>query len=106
MCVGLPLKIIAIDGIAARAEAEDHREVIDLSLTPDARPGDWVLTHLGAAREVITADEAAKISAALAGLRAVMAGHGPGDAFADLDAKGPVLPAHLQAALDAGETIG
>ena len=106
ICVGLPLRIIAIDGIAARAEAEGHLEVIDLSLTPEARPGDWVLTHLGAAREVISVEEATKISAALAGLRAVMAGQGLGDAFADLDAKGPELPAHLQAALDAGETIG
>ncbi|MEL7114560.1 MAG: HypC/HybG/HupF family hydrogenase formation chaperone [Pseudomonadota bacterium] len=106
MCVGLPLRITAIHGIAARAEAEGHLEVIDLSLTPEAQTGDWVLTHLGAAREVIGADEARKITAALAGLRAVMAGGGAGDAFADIETNGPQLPPHLQAAFDAGKATG
>lgn len=106
MCVGLPLCITAIDGIAARAEAPGHLEIVDLSLTPEARLGDWVLTHLGAAREVISANEAARITAALAGLRAVMQGEGLGDAFADLEASGPQLPPHLKAALEAGQTTG
>jgi hydrogenase expression/formation protein HypC len=106
MCVGLPLRITVIQGIAAHAQADDHLEVVDLSLTPDARVGDWVLTHLGAAREIISADEAGKISAALEGLRAVMAGDSPGDAFADLEARGPQLPPHLQAALNAGQQTG
>lgn len=104
MCVGLPLQIAEIDGIAARATNGDHVELIDLSLTPEARVGDWLLTFLGAARDVISADEAAKITAALEGLRSVMAGGDVGDAFADLDAREPRLPPHLQAALDAGET--
>ncbi|MBK1635114.1 HypC/HybG/HupF family hydrogenase formation chaperone [Rhodovulum adriaticum] len=106
MCVGLPLRITAIDGIAARATDGETETVIDLSLTPDARAGDWVLTFLGAAREVIDADEAEKIAAALEGLRAVMAGGSAGDAFADLDAREPRLPPHLQTALDAGQTQG
>lgn len=106
MCVGVPLRIEAIDGIAARASDKTYTEVIDLSLTPDARVGDWVLTFLGASREIITADEAAKISAALGGLRALMQGGTLGDAFADLEDAGPQLPAHLQAALDAGHTTG
>ncbi|MEM1129134.1 MAG: HypC/HybG/HupF family hydrogenase formation chaperone [Pseudomonadota bacterium] len=106
MCVGLPLRITAIEGIAASAESGDHVEMIDLSLTPEAVVGDWVLTFLGAAREVITADEAQKISAALDGLRAVMAGEGLGDAFADLETTGPQLPPHLQAALAAGRNTG
>jgi len=106
MCVGLPLRIIAVNGIAARAEGDGHLEVIDLSLTPDARPGDWVLSHLGSARDIISAEEASKIAKALAGLRAAMQGEELGDAFADLDASGPRLPAHLQTALDAGEAVG
>ena len=106
MCVGLPLCIRAIDGIAATASNGEESELIDLSLTPKARPGDWVLTFLGAAREVISADEAQKITAALNGLRAVMQGGGPGDAFADIEAKVLQLPPHLQAALDAGRTTG
>lgn len=106
MCVGLPLCIHAINGIAADAKNGDHEELIDLSLTPDARVGDWVLTHLGSAREIISPDEADKVTAALAGLRAVMQGEGLGDAFADLEAEEPQLPPHLRAAVAAGQTTG
>ena len=106
MCVGIPMQITAIDGIAATVADGAGAQLIDLSLTPEARVGDWVLTFLGSSREVISADEAAKISAALDGLRAVMSGGNAGDAFADIDQHGPHLPAHLQAALDAGQTTG
>lgn len=104
MCVGVPMQITAISGIAATVG--EGADLIDLSLTPDAQVGDWVLTFLGAAREVITADEAAKISAALDGLRALMSGGELGNAFADLDAATPQLPPHLQAALDVGQSTG
>ena len=100
------MQITAIDGIAATVADGAGAQLIDLSLTPEARVGDWVLTFLGSSREVISADEAAKISAALDGLRAVMSGGDAGDAFADIDQHGPHLPAHLQAALDAGQTTG
>ncbi|MCR9087665.1 MAG: HypC/HybG/HupF family hydrogenase formation chaperone [Rhodobacteraceae bacterium] len=103
MCVGVPMQLLSVDGIAGRAVGTG--ELIDLSLTPEAAPGDWVLNFLGASREVISADEAAKISAALGGLRALMEGRDLGDAFADLEATGPRLPAHLQAARDANKTI-
>lgn len=106
MCVGVPMQITTIDGIAATTTNGQHVEVIDLSLTPDAQVGDWLLTFLGAAREVITEDEAHKISAALNGLKSLMQGGDLGDAFADLEETGPRLPAHLQAALDAGATTG
>ncbi len=102
MCVGVPMQLASVDGIAGKAV--DTGELIDLSLTPDAKPGNWVLNFLGAARDVIDADEAAKITAALGGLRALMEGRDLGDAFADLEDTGPQLPTHLQAALDAGKT--
>lgn len=104
MCLGVPMQILSVDGIAAQATDGHETALIDLSLTGPLEPGTWVLTFLGAAREVITADEAAKISAALNGLRALMRGDGLGDAFADLEARAPQLPPHLQAALDAGKT--
>lgn len=104
MCVGIPMQILSIDGIAGHVTNGKHHEVIDLSLTPDAQPGDWLLTFLGAAREIITEDEAQKITAALGGLQSLMQGGDLGDAFADLEETGPRLPAHLQAALDAGKT--
>lgn len=104
MCVGVPMRILTVDGIAALAEGDEGRQLIDLSLTPEARPGDHVLTFLGAAREVIGAGEAAQVAAALAGLRSLMTGGALGDAFADLEASGPRLPPHLQHALDEGKS--
>ena len=80
--------------------------MIDLSLCAGAVPGDWLLNFLGAARSVIDANEAAQITAALGGLRALMQGGDLGDAFADLEARSPSLPPHLQAALDAGLAQG
>lgn len=103
MCVGIPMQILSVDGIAARASDGREETLIDLSLTGPLTPGTWVLTFLGAAREVIEAEAAQQIMAALDGLRAVMAGGDAGDAFADIDARGPQLPPHLQAALNNGE---
>ena len=107
MCIGTPLCIVSVDGIAATATDGSTPQLIDLSLTGPLAPGSWVLAFLGTAREVLTETEAARIAAALAALRAVMAGGGAdalGDAFADLEASGPELPPHLAAALAAGAT--
>ncbi|MBS8227968.1 HypC/HybG/HupF family hydrogenase formation chaperone [Vannielia litorea] len=106
MCVGIPVQIVSVEGIAAQARDGDEVALIDLSLTGPLAPGTWVLTFLGAAREVICAEEAAQIRKALGGLRALMQGGELGDAFADLEARAPQLPPHLQAALDNGEKTG
>ncbi|GAA5066570.1 HypC/HybG/HupF family hydrogenase formation chaperone [Roseibacterium beibuensis] len=104
MCVGIPMQILSRDGIAATARDGDSERLIDLSLTGPLAPGTWVLTFLGAAREVLPEDEAQKIRAALDGLGALMAGGELGDAFADLESRGPTLPPHLAAAQAAGKT--
>ncbi len=104
MCVGVPMQVLSVDGIAARATDGSEEALIDLSLTGPVAVGDWILTFLGAAREIITEDEARKITAALDGLRNLMEGGDLGEAFADLDNRAPQLPPHLQAALDAGKT--
>lgn len=106
MCLGVPLRLIAVDGIVGRALNGPDEELVDLSLEPDARPGDWVLSFLGAARGILQESEALAIRAALRGLASVMAGGPAGAAFADLDSRSPTLPPHLQAALDAGHTTG
>lgn len=95
-----PARIVAVDGIAGTA---DTGERIDLSLVGDIAPGTWVLTFLGAAREVITETDAVLIQDALDGLARVMAGGTAGDAFADIDARAPSLPPHLEAARAAGK---
>ena len=87
MCLGIPMQVLKVDGIAGHVQNDGATELIDLSLTPQVSVGDWVLTFLGAAREVIPEDEAHKIAAALRGLRAAMEGGDVGDAFSDLDAR-------------------
>jgi len=104
MCVGIPMRVISVDGIAARATDGEDEALIDLTLTGAVVPGTWVLTHLGAAREVLDEAEALKIAAAVRALKSIMAGGGMGDAFADLEARTPTLPPHLHAARAAGKT--
>ena len=106
MCVGTPMRITEVDGLLARTTDGSVTETLDLALIGPQAPGTWVLAFLGTAREVLTEDEARKITAALAGLKSVMAGGGVGDAFADLEARGPQLPPHLEAARAAGKVTG
>ncbi len=106
MCVGIPVLLVACDGIAGHALDGERPALVDLSLLPEARPGDWVLNFLGTAHALLPEDEAQKIRAALAGLAALMQGQDPGDAFADLENRLPRLPPHLQAAQDAGRSTG
>lgn len=103
MCVGIPLHLARVDGILGLGTEGDR---VDLSLVPEARPGDWVLNFLGTAHAILPEDEALKITAALKGLQSLMQGGVLGDAFADLEARPPQLPPHLQAALDAGLAKG
>lgn len=106
MCVGIPMQLLAIDGIAGRAEHEGEPTLIDLSLVPEARAGDWVLNFLGTAHSVLPEDEALKVLAALGALSSLMQGGDIGDAFADIEARQPELPPHLRAAQDAGHSQG
>lgn len=100
MCVGVPEQIMSCDGLVGTAQSGRQ---IDMTLTGPVAPGTWVLTHLGGARETITAEDAELIGAALEGLSRVMSGEALGDAFADLDARSPSLPPHLEAARLAGK---
>ena len=106
MCVGVPMKLVRVEGIVGHALNGDRPEMVDLSLVPEAQPGDWVLNFLGSAHAVMSEDEAQKTRAALHGLAELMRGGDLGEAFADLEARLPQLPPHLQAALDAGHSKG
>lgn len=104
MCVGIPLRIESCDGLIATACNDTRTETLDLSLVGPQPEGTWVLGFLGAARAVITEEEARLIESALSGLERLMAGGDLGDAFADLDERTPQLPPHLAAAKAAGLT--
>ena len=103
MCVGIPMRILSVTDLSAVCESGDGRqETIDLALVGSQQPGTWLLTFLGAARDVIDEETAALITRALDGLSAAMRGEGVGDAFSDLENREPQLPPHLEAARRAG----
>ena len=58
MCLGVPMKIIEIVGTTATVEMSHVRQECDLSLSPDARVGDYVIVHAGFAIEVLNEEEA------------------------------------------------
>ncbi|HEX6736149.1 MAG TPA: HypC/HybG/HupF family hydrogenase formation chaperone [Azonexus sp.] len=96
MCLGLPVQVLESGAHFARCAGRDGDVRIDLSLVGEQPPGTWLLTFLGAAREVISAERAAAIAAALAALAAAQAGASDFSAFfADLDRE-PRLPDFLR----------
>lgn len=60
MCLGLPGKIIKIEGNIGTVETLGALRDISLDLVPDACPGEYVLVHAGFAIEKIDEQEALK----------------------------------------------
>jgi len=52
------MKIIEIDGKTAIVEMSQVRQQCDLSLSPEAKVGDYVIVHAGFAIEVLDEEEA------------------------------------------------
>ncbi len=102
MCVGIPMRVISGDGFAALCEGSGRRGEIDMRLVGAQQPGTWVLTFLGAAREILDAEEAQRITDALLALEISMrGGTPPEDLFADLIDRTPQLPDFLRPAAPA-----
>jgi hydrogenase expression/formation protein HypC len=91
------MRVIESQGLWALCEGRGERRRLDLSLVGEQPPGVWLLAFLGAARECIDPESAARIGAALDALEAAMAGETDLDRhFADLIGRTPELPAHLR----------
>jgi hydrogenase assembly chaperone HypC/HupF len=85
MCLGIPMQVISSDFGFARCRAADGEHEIDVRLVGDVQPGTWVLTFLGAAREIMDPVSARRTSDALKALELVMQGETDVDhLFADL----------------------
>lgn len=100
------MRVDEVNGLSAVCSASGRTARVDLSLVPEARPGDHVLVFQDTARRLLDADEARLIAEALAGVAALMAGEADAAAidaaFADLAGREPELPPHLAAAYAAG----
>jgi hydrogenase expression/formation protein HypC len=60
MCLGVPMKIVEIDGFNARCEARGIQRQVNLFLLQHEQPavGDMVMVHVGNAIQVMTEHEA------------------------------------------------
>ncbi len=58
MCLAIPTLIKSIDGQRARVEIGGVERTISLTLTPEARVGDYVIVHTGFAIAVLDEQEA------------------------------------------------
>ena len=74
MCIGVPMQVIETGDGMALCRGPNGDEHISMMLVGEQKTGTWVLCHLGWAREVITAEDAANIRKALEGLNAIMNG--------------------------------
>lgn len=108
MCLGIPMQVVSSDGLSAvcrRPDAVDggvvndggEGEVIDIRLIGPVEPGQWVLTFLGAARSVLSAEDAEQTLNALTALSVALDGGNVDHLFADLIDHEPQLPPHLRA---------
>jgi hydrogenase expression/formation protein HypC len=69
----VPGRLESVDGEdplerRGRVDFGGVRRDVQLAFVPEARPGDWVLVHVGLAISTIDEDEAARVLAALAQL--------------------------------------
>ena len=98
MCIAVPMRVLTVsEGSALCADADECQSRIDLALVGPVAPGDWLLTFLGAAREIIDAERALSIARALRALAGVMRGDAAAidAAFPDLIGREPQLPDFL-----------
>lgn len=97
MCIGIPMQVTATYGYTATCgQAGYPPESVDTSLVGRVAVGDWLLVHLGTAREVLSAERAIVITQAVQALAAVQRGDDFEHLFADLINRPPELPAHLR----------
>ena len=94
MCIGIPMQVIAMEDGFAQVQGRGESRRIKTALIGECAVGDWLLTFIDDAREVISAQRAMEVNATLDLLQAVM----DGDlSTGDTDA-GFVLPSAMSAA--------
>lgn len=107
MCLATPMQVIRMEGSTALCQGRNGVERVDTLITGTLQPGQWILSFLGAAREVIDAERAAQVEDALTALESILHGAGSADAvihaaFADLIDREPQLPEFLRPKLIQG----
>ncbi len=58
MCLAVPARIVSLSENSASVSMEGNTLIIDISMTPDVRIGDWVIVHAGFSIEIYSEDQA------------------------------------------------
>lgn len=60
MCLGIPMRVLTVDGLSSRCEAKGVTRTVSLFLLQDElpRPGDHVIVHVGYALQIISPERA------------------------------------------------
>ena len=59
MCLGIPMKVVELDGAEALCERQGVRRKARMDLLPEVVVGDFVLVHAGVAISKVQPDDAA-----------------------------------------------
>ena len=81
MCVGIPGKVLSIDGRMAVVEVGGATREVALDLVDGVSPGDYVIAHAGFAIHRVDEEEAMKTLAIIKELTDAM---GPGEGLCEL----------------------
>ena len=53
MCLAIPSKILSVKGYTAEIDVGGNTKEVNITLTPEAKAGDYVLVHAGFTLQVI-----------------------------------------------------
>jgi hydrogenase expression/formation protein HypC len=74
MCLSIPAKLLRAEDSSGVADLQGNEVAVDLSLVPQAAPGDYLLIHAGFALQVYDEEEARQT---LADLKEALGGDSP-----------------------------
>ena len=58
MCLGIPMKVVELSGIAAVVELSGAQREISTALLDEVKIGDWVIVHAGFGIQILDEEEA------------------------------------------------
>jgi len=97
MCIGIPMQVARLEGAYAWCEGMGEQRRVDTLLVGSQPVGTWLLVFLGSAREVLSDQNAARITSALQAVGLAMQGDADiGHLFQDLVDRPPQLPQFLR----------
>ena len=95
MCLGIPMRVLEAGEWFASCAADGVQRQVNLALVGPQHAGTWLLVQQDTAREVLTEDDAHKISQALQGVAAALRGETElSQYFGDLGSTPPRAPEH------------